>query len=709
MTVRTILPGLPHPLGATPDIHGTQFALFSRHADSVSLILFESTDPDSSFETIELDPVHHKTGDIWHVWISGVVRGQLYAYRIDGPYEPEKGHRFNRHKLLLDPYTKAVTGNFQWDLSDARGYDPSSPLLDLSFSTAESYPGAPKCIVVRSDYRGTDRPLKRSLADTVIYELHVRGFTHHPSSAIENRGTFRGIVEKIPHLLDLGVNAIELMPIQEFDETENINTNPLTGEKLKNYWGYSTISFFAPRGRYAAAGSMGEQVGEFREMVRALHAAGIEVILDVVFNHTAEGDEFGPTLCFRGIDNSIYYMLEDDRRRYKNYSGCGNTFNCNHPIVRSFIIDCLKYWVMDMHVDGFRFDLASILGRDQKGNILSNPPLLEWIAEDPILRNTKIIAEAWDAAGAYQVGSFPGRWAEWNGKYRDDVRKFWRGDPGMSGPLATRLCGSSDLYWDRSPLHSINFITCHDGFTMNDLVTYRHKHNLANGEDNRDGENHNCSANYGIEGPSATPYIESIRTRQIKNMIATLFLSQGVPMMLAGDEFRRTQMGNNNAYCQDNEISWIDWGLAEHHGEILRFTKEMIRLRMGNPALRRKEFFTGAPSGGFPEPDIAWHGTAPWKPDWSEESRLIACTLSGRQTGRESGDDLYLAFNASLYNRMMEIPPSPSGKPWRVKADTANPAPYDIFPENGPLLETNRYRMRRLSVVVLAAGPGTEV
>ncbi|MGL4370489.1 MAG: glycogen debranching protein, partial [Spirochaetota bacterium] len=396
-----------------------------------------------------------------------------------------------------------------------------------------------------------DRPLKTRFKDTIIYEAHVKGFTYHQSSGVENKGTYKGITEKIPYLKELGVTAIELMPIQEFDENENLNINPATGEKLKNYWGYSTISFFAPRGRYASTGATGEQVYEFKEMVRDLHNAGIEIILDVVFNHTAEGDHSGPTLCFRGIDNTIYYMLEQDKRYYKNYSGCGNTFNCNNPIAREFIIDCLKFWVIEMHIDGFRFDLASILGRDEAGNILANPPLIERIEADPILRNTKIIAEAWDAAGAYQVGNFPGRWAEWNGKYRDDIRRFWKGDENMTGVFATRLTGSSDLYGNsRSPLHSINFITCHDGFPLNDLVCYNGKHNEANGEQNRDGENNNLSYNWGIEGPESTELLENLRKQMLRNFLATLFLSQGTPMLLSGDEFRRTQKGNNNAYCQ---------------------------------------------------------------------------------------------------------------------------------------------------------------
>jgi len=476
-------PGKPLPLGATVVEGGVQFAIFSRHATSIILQLFnKSEDKDPSFE-VTLDPEKNKTGDIWHIFIEGIRAGQLYGYRADGPYEPKKGMRFNKNKLLLDPYTRAVTGNFNWDLSDARGYDIGSPQGDLSFCTVDSAGGAPKCIVVDETFDwGDDRPLKIPIKDTVIYETHVRGLTCHPSSQVKHPGTFQGVIEKIAYLKQLGITAVEFLPVQEFDESEIIRRDPTTGEQLVNYWGYSTISFFAPKSRYSSSGTMGEQVHEFKKMVRELHKAGIEVILDVVFNHTAEGDETGPTLCFRGLDNKIYYMLRGRGRRYKNYSGCGNTLNCNHPLVRGFILDCLRYWVVKMHVDGFRFDLASILGRDQHGRVLENPPLIERIAEDPVLRDAKIIAEAWDVAGAYQVGSFPGtRWAEWNGCFRDDIRHFWHGDHGMAPKLATRLAGSSDLYQEsgRAPFHSINFVTCHDGFTLRDLVSYATKHNEA--------------------------------------------------------------------------------------------------------------------------------------------------------------------------------------------------------------------------------------
>lgn len=703
---RITLPGFPLPLGVKPDKNGTQFSIFSRHAVSVSLVLFEPGN--GSAETITLDPQINRTGDIWHIWVEGVGEGQLYGYRIDGPYEPKKGHRYNRNKLLLDPYARAVTGNFKWDLSDARGYDPDSPQADLSFSERDSAPGAPKSIVVDSQFDWYDRQLGTPLQNSVIYELHVKGFTYHPSSGVAHGGTFKGLAEKIPYLKDLGVTAVELMPVQEFDEDENVLINPLTGEKLKNFWGYSTLSFFAPRGRYSSAGSSGEQYSEFKEMVRDFHNAGIEVILDIVFNHTAEGDHLGPTLCFRGIDNSVYYMLKEDRRLYQNFSGCGNTFNCNHPLVRDFILDCLRYWVVEMHVDGFRFDLASILGRDQEGHILANPPLVERIAEDPILRNAKIIAEAWDAGGAYQVGDFPGRWAEWNGKFRDDVRRFWRGDAGALGAFATRLTGSSDLYWDKeSPLHSINFVTCHDGFTLNDLYTYTQKRNIENGEGNRDGENHNLGWNCGHEGPDAPPEVEKIRVRMIKNMLATLFVSQGVPMLLAGDEFRRTQRGNNNAYCQDNDISWVDWGLLKRHQDIHRFCKGMISFRKDHIILRKKGFFTGATLDGFTSPDIEWFSSNGEAPEWNGENCMIACVISGDYAVYRNGspdNDIYMAFNPTTADRVFAVPDAPSNRPWHIAVNTASEPPEDI-PDRGrePVLKDRTIMVRAHSMIVLTA------
>ena len=704
-------PGKPLPLGATLRERGVQFAIFSRHATAITLQLFAASEDRSPMAEIPLDPRVNKTGDIWHIFVEGITAGQMYGYRVDGPYRPREGMRFNKNKLLLDPRARAVTGNFNWNLSDARGHDISSPEGDLSFSTTDSAGGVPKCIVLGNDFHwGDDRPLNIPLKDTIIYEIHVRGLTCHPSAQVHHPGTFRGVVEKIPYLKELGITALELLPIQEFYEQEIFRKDPTTGSPLSNYWGYNTLSFFAPKGRYSSSGSMGEQVQEFKQMVKELHRAGIEVILDVVFNHTAEGNETGPTLCFRGLDNTIYYLLDDGGRRYKNFSGCGNTLNCNHPLLREFIIDCLHYWVIEMHVDGFRFDLASILGRDQHGRILENPPLIERIAENPVLRNTKIIAEAWDAGGAYQVGRFPGRWAEWNGHFRDDIRRFWRGDRGMVPHLATRMTGSADLFQTsgRAPCHSVNFVTCHDGFTLNDVVSYSRKHNLANGENNLDGADDNLSCNYGVEGETGDSTINALRIRQIKNFLATLMLSQGVPMLLGGDEFRRTQQGNNNAYCQNNEISWFNWDLLKTHDEIFRFTKALISMRKRHPVLRRVHFFSGSDHNQDGIPDIRWYTGAGEQPDWSRAGSSLACLISGRkeETGAPQDDnDFYLIFNAAATALTFSLPQPPSGKSWWRSVDTAQPAPQDILPAGHEIKTGRKYAAQSRSAVVLISRP----
>lgn len=652
-----------------------QFNLFSRNATGVTLLLFEDASDKSPSFTVELDPMHFRTGDIWHVWVEGVTPGHAYAYRVGGPYRPRQGHRFNRHKVLVDPHAKALSRKPEWDFNRTKGYEVSTLMADLSFSCEDDIDAVPRCLIVSDNFDWeNDTPLRRPWSETVIYETHVRGLTIHPSSEVAHPGTFRGVVEKIPYFKELGVTAVELLPVQEFNEKELDTCNPFTGQPLTNYWGYSTIAFFAPKARYASSEKDGAQVAEFKEMVRELHKAGIEVILDIVFNHTAEGNERGPTLSFRGIDNNIYYLLERNKRFYKNYSGCGNTVNCNHPIVRQFIGDCLRYWVLEMHVDGFRFDLASIMGRDQDGQIMKNPPLLEEISEDPILRHTKLIAEAWDAAGAYQVGAFPGElWSEWNGRYRDDVRRFWRGDPGMTGLFASRICGSADIYQHsgKEPVHSINFVTCHDGMTMQDLVSYSRKHNEVNGQDNRDGTNDDFSCNYGVEGPSEDSAIESIRLRQIKNMIATLFVSRGVPLFLGGDEFRRSQQGNNNAFCQDNEISWYDWDLLKKNDEVFRFTREMISFRMRHPPLREMTFYT--------DRDIAWFGADGGPPDWGDNSRSFACMIYGAQ-------DLYMMFNADTSDTEFIVPPARNQRTWFVAVDTARKPPHDICPPGHELL-----------------------
>ena len=557
-------------------------------------------------------------------------------------------------------------------------------------------------VVVEDSFEwGLDQPLNIHLADSIIYEIHVRGFTRSPSSGVTHPGSFQGIIEKIPYLQELGITAVELMPVTEFEEFDNPNFNPLTGERLTNFWGYHPISYLALKAAYSSSNGDHAHINEFKAMVKALHEAGIEVILDVVFNHTAEGDERGPTFSFRGLDNSIYYQIDPQTGAYANYSGCGNTLNCNHPVVRSLILDSLRYWVTEMHVDGFRFDLASILGRDLDGKVLANPPLLERIAGDPVLANTKLIAEAWDAAGAYQVGTFPnwGRWAEWNGKFRDDVRRFVRGDKGMVPVLATRLAGSSDLYQGsgRAPFHSINFITAHDGFTLADLVSYDTKHNLPNGENNQDGTDENFSWNCGEEGISSSPDIQTMRMRQMKNLAAFLLLAQGVPMILGGDEMGRTQQGNNNAYCQDNEISWLNWDLLNRHSELFRFFKILIHFRKQHGILRAKHFFERE---NHRQPGLTWHGIEPDLPDWSWTSHSLAMHLIGGKLD----SDLYLMANAYWEPLEFHLPLASEGKSWHRLIDTFLKTPRDISEEGSErwLGEQQRYKVGPRSLVVLA-------
>ncbi len=686
-------PGYPLPLGVNLHDDGAQFAIFGLGATAVSLLLFEDPHDGAPYQTIALDPAYNRTGDIWHVWVEGVTAGQYYNYRVDGPYSPREGLRFNKHKLLLDPYAASLSSQPAWDFLKAKGYAVSSGFGDLSLSAIDNADAVPRCIVTGNRFEWEDdAPPKTSWSETIIYETHVKGLTVHPSSGAAAPGTFRGVIEKIPYFKELGITAVEFLPIQDFNERETEKLNTLTGQPLTNYWGYSTVAFFAPKSAYAASGE-GGQVREFKQMVKELHRAGIEVILDIVFNHTAEGDERGPTLSFRGLDNRTYYMLEDDRRHYRNYSGCGNTVNCNHPVVRQFIIDCLAYWVIKMHVDGFRFDSASVMGRGEDGTMMNNPPLLVEIAENPILRETKLVAEAWDAAGAYQVGSFSGhRWSEWNGKYRDDIRMFWRGDPGMVGALASRISGSADIYQKagKEPVNSINFVTCHDGFTLNDLVSYNEKHNEGNGENNRDGTDWNCSYNYGVEGPTDDPEIESIRVRQIKNFIATLFVSRGVPLFLGGDEFRRTQKGNNNAYCQDNEISWYDWNSLGKNREIFRFAKGMIAFRKRNRVLRDVKFYTDA--------DISWHAPDGGPQTWTYEMRSLGAMIRGEEP-------LYLMFHPGFAEESFVLPPAPVGKKWRSAVDTAVVPPGDIrLPgEEEFLPRQDAFIMKMRSMAILVA------
>jgi isoamylase len=598
----------------------------------------------------------------------------------------------------VDPFATALAGVSDWNFAAARGYDSSSKRTDLSFSPIDNASTTPKCVFLyrHFDWEGA-MPLRHPASDTVIYETHVRGFTIHPSSGVMSPGTFRGLTEKIPYLQDLGVTAVELMPVQEFNEDELTRLNPLTGKRLKNYWGYNPTAFFAPKESYSSRETRACQTLEFQKMVKAFHRAGIEVILDVVLNHTAEGNELGPTICLRGTENSVFYMLqENDLRHYKDFSGVGNTLKANHPVVRDFVMEVLRHWVMHMHVDGFRFDLASVLGRDEHGNLLQNAPLLESIAQDPILRDVKIIAEAWDAGGAYQVGNFSEcRWVEWNGRFRDDVRRFWLGEAGMMGVFAGRICGSEDLYRGsgKGPENSLNFVTCHDGFTLNDLVCYKQKHNEENGEGGRDGADANYSDNYGVEGPSEDPAVENLRQRLIKNFLVTLFISRGIPMLLGGDEFRRTQRGNNNPYCQDNAVSWFDWSLKEKYSEIHRFTRGMIAFRRAHSVLRKEVFYTDA--------DIKWFGPGGSAPNWSDPRQK---SFAGLILGR-SEPDLFLIFNADTQPVDFLLPARDGSKTWRLAVDTSRAAPDDLY-ETGrepTLAGQERFRVASRSSAILSA------
>jgi glycogen operon protein len=621
------------------------------------------------------------------------------------------GLRFNPHKAIIDPYAKALANFDSWDLKKSSGFDSSTPLDDLSFSGVDNLHCFPRCIVIDDndfDWQG-DAPLNYPLRFSVLYEMHVKGLTAHPNSGVKHPGTYLGVIEKIPYFKELGVTSLEFLPIQEFNEWEHPRINPRTGGMLSNYWGYSTVGFFAPKQSYAVDQSPGGQVREFKTMVRELHKAGIEVILDIVFNHTAEGNETGPTFSFRGLDNPVYYILNDDKRFYQNFSGCGNTVNCNNPVVRTFIMQCLHYWVVEMHVDGFRFDLGSILGRDQHGNLMESPPMLERIAEDPVLSSTKIIAEAWDAGGAYQVGWFPGgRWAEWNDRYRDETRKYWRGDPMEMRHLATRLSGSSDLYLrdGRKPFHSINFITSHDGFTLKDLVSYNEKHNEDNGEDNRDGSNNNYSYNYGSEGSMVDPVLEDIRERQLKNFFATLLVSLGTPMILGGDEIGRTQKGNNNAYCQDNEISWYDWSFLEKNKGLFRFVKEMIAFRLRHPCFMRPEFYTGRDGNYNATADINWYDEKGASPDWELQDCSLALQINGRRNEAardKESNDFFIMFNAGMDPVVFSIPAANDLKLWFRAVDTSVYSPGDILPAGSeePLALKNKYVVKARSTVIL--------
>ncbi|EMI19822.1 glycogen debranching enzyme GlgX [Rhodopirellula maiorica SM1] len=676
--------GRSSPLGATVGDGGVNFSLFSRTARSVELLLFDREDDAVPARVIPFDPHDNRTYHYWHIFVPELQPGQLYGYRVNGPVEPERGLRFDANKVLLDPYGRGVVV-------------PTGYSRDAASEPGDNTAMSMKSVIIDPavyDWEG-DQPLHRSAAQTIIYEMHVRGFTCHPSSGIDEgkRGTYAGLIEKIPYLKKLGITAVELLPVFQFDALD-------APRGKVNYWGYAPICFFAPHAAYSSRQDAIGAVDEFRDMVKALHRSGIEVILDVVFNHTAEGSELGPTLCFRGIDNPTYYMLEDGGGSYANYSGCGNTFNANHAIVRRLIVDSLRYWVEEMHVDGFRFDLASILSRDASGHPLPHPPVLWDIETDPVLAGTKLLAEAWDAAGLYQVGSFVGdAWREWNGRFRDDVRDFFRGQPGAVTRIADRIVGSPAIYGhkNREAEQSVNFVTCHDGFTLNDLVSYNEKHNEDNGEGNRDGDNHNRSWNCGAEGPTDDPSINRLRNRQVKNYLTTTLLSLGIPMILMGDEVRHTQRGNNNAYCQDNELSWFDWTNLDRHADLHRFVSLLCARRtLRNIDSERQRISV---SKLLHDAKKAWHGVKLNQPDWGDASHCIA--FGGEMPG--AGIQFHFILNAYWEPLQFELP-ALGGNRWRRWIDTALDSPEDIVPwDEAPETVGDSYRALDHSVVMLYA------
>ena len=684
--MKSVERGRSAPLGASVSAAGVNFSVYSRTASALDLLLFDRDDASRPARTIPLDRAKHRTYHYWHVFVPGVEVGQIYGYRAHGSYEPLQGRRFDAKKVLLDPYGRAVVV--------PEGYSREAARMP-----GDNTAVAMKSVVVdpsRYDWEG-DAPLQRPYAETVIYELHVRGFTRHSSSGVAppKAGTYAGLIEKIPYLQDLGVTAVELLPVFQFD-TQDAPSGRL------NYWGYSPVSFFAPHRGYSSRTDALGPIDEFRDMVKALHRAGIEVIIDVVFNHTAEGDHSGPTLCFRGLENESYYHLERQRDRYANFTGTGNTLNANHSIVRRLIRESARYWVEVMHVDGFRFDLASVLSRDERGRPLASPPILWDIESDPALAGTKLIAETWDAAGLYQLGTFVGdSWCEWNGQFRDDVRSFMKADRGTVTRLARRILGSPDIFGhqEREPEKSINFSTCHDGFTLNDLVSYDRKHNEANGEDNKDGTDNNLSWNCGVEGPTNDPTIERLRNWQMKNFLTLTVLSAGTPMLLMGDEVRRTQLGNNNAYCQDNEISWFDWTRLAKHAEIHRFTRLLVMLRSkGSPA--RGQAMRSL-NEALRDARIEWHGVKLHCPDWSDESHSVALTAM-TPNGRFL---VYIIANAYWESLQFDLPPAAEvHQGWHRLIDTSLELPHDICAvEDAPLIAGATYRAQPRSVVVLWA------
>ncbi len=680
--------GWSFPLGATILSGGVNFSVFSRQATRIEVLLFDDPAAAQPTSVIDLDPRTHRTYHYWHIFVPGIGAGQVYAYRAFGPFDPGRGLRFDPSKALLDPYGRAVIVPELYQRQRASEYGKRDEIAMKSVVAD----------LATYDWEG-DTPLHRSFALTIIYEMHVAGFTRHPSSGVtaELRGTYAGMIEKIPYLRDLGITAVELLPVFQFDRQDSPGG-------LANYWGYCPVSFFAPHAGYSSRRDALGPLDEFRDLVKALHRAGIEVILDVVYNHTAEGDAGGPTLCFRGLANEVYYMLDRDRAEYANYSGTGNTLNANQAIVRRMILDSLRYWVAEMHIDGFRFDLAAILARDENGRPLDNPPSLWDIETDPVLAGTKLIAEAWDAAGLYQVGTFIGdSWKEWNGRFRDDVRRFVKGDGGTVGMLAQRMLGSPDIFEhrEREPEQSINFVTCHDGFTLNDLVSYNSKHNEANGEANLDGMGNNFSWNCGIEGPSEDVAVERLRRRQVKNFMVTMLTSIGTPMLLMGDEMRRTQRGNNNAYCQDNEVSWLDWSLFDQHRDLHRFVQTLIAHRLRGIEMGKDSFGLSL-NELLRRAEIDWHGVRLGQPDWSDDSHSLACTI--RPGLHRFPFWLHMMSNAYWEALDFDLPdvPETAISGWQRWIDTAREPPEDISdPPGAPLVTGTHYRVMARSMATL--------
>ena len=672
--------GRPYPFGATVIGNAVNFSIYSRYATSCTLVLFHNHEKTPFLEIPFFK--EFRLGNVFSMMVFDLDYENIeYGYRMDGPFDPQQGHRFDKTKILMDPYAKLITGRDVW------GEAPD---------WVNNYQYRSRVVFDDFDWEN-DLPLETPVNDLVIYEMHVRNFTCGDKADVKHPGTFAGIAEKIPYLKTLGVNCVELMPIHEFDEFENSKMSP-AGYQLYNLWGYSNVGFFAPKAAYASTGKYSMQVDELKNLIKKLHAEGIEVILDVVFNHTAEGNENGPYISYRGIDNKTYYMLTQDGY-YFNFSGCGNTLNCNNPNVRDMIVESLRYWVTDYHVDGFRFDLAAILGRDQNGYPMANPPLLESLAHDPILGKTKLIAEAWDAGGLYQVGSFPswGRWAEWNGKYRDAVRRFVKGDEHVLDDVKERITGSADLYAsaNRGIKASVNFITAHDGFTMMDLVSYDGKHNDANGEGNRDGDDHNNSWNCGWEGESTDPGTNFLRHKQIKNFISILMTSQGIPMVLSGDEMGNTQYGNNNAYCQDNEISWLDWKNLEKNADLFNYFQKIIKFRRSHRALRYEYHLGHSDWRNLGMPDFSWHGVKAWQP-WATYNNLTqAFMLNGRYADSDGKPDdfIYVAMNMHWEMHGFELPQLPDGLKWHVFANTGMAAPDDICEPGSEILLDNQWEV----------------